>query len=87
MTRTGEAIRRARKQAGLTQDELAKAVGHANQSSVSHWERGTYPLKVTDAIAIARACGVDPVELLAEMAEEQIAVSVLEAIERGDTPA
>lgn len=73
MTRTGEAIRRARKQAGLTQEELAKAVGYANQSSVSHWERGTFPLKVPDAIAIARACGVDPAELLAELVAEQVA--------------
>lgn len=73
MTRTGETIRRARKQAGLTQEELAKAIGYADQSSVSHWERGTYPLKVPDAIAIARACGVDPVVLLAELVREQAA--------------
>jgi transcriptional regulator with XRE-family HTH domain len=59
----GGRLRAARKRAGLTQEQLAAAVG-ASQSTVCKWEQNLYGLEVTELIALADALGIHPAELL-----------------------
>jgi transcriptional regulator with XRE-family HTH domain len=66
----GERIRRWRINTGLTQRELAQAVGvHMNQ--VLAWEKGRHTPKVQRRPAIARALGVQP-EVLFAVGEERV---------------
>lgn len=58
MTRLGDAIKATYKEAGLTQDELAEAVG-ASQSNVSDWVRGVRPPSIEQVLAIDAACGAE----------------------------
>ena len=53
----------ARKEAGLTQQDLAKRLKRP-QSFVAKYERGERRIDVVEFIAIARAIGVDPLGLL-----------------------
>lgn len=54
----GKRIAAARKQAGLTQEELREMIGRENVKSISDWERGisTPPKKTLEKIA--KICGV-----------------------------
>lgn len=54
----GKRIAHARKQAGLTQEELMELIGRKNVKSISDWERGisTPPKKTLEKIA--NICGV-----------------------------
>lgn len=54
----GKRIAQARKQAGLTQEELMELIGRKNVKSISDWERGisTPPKKTLEKIA--NICGV-----------------------------
>jgi transcriptional regulator with XRE-family HTH domain len=54
---------RARKAAGLTQDELAKRL-HRPQSFVAKYEGGERRVDVVEFIKICKAIGVDPNKLL-----------------------
>ncbi|MGH9032133.1 MAG: helix-turn-helix domain-containing protein [Acidimicrobiia bacterium] len=56
--RTGLLIREARRDAGLTQAELATRVG-TTQSAVSAWERGKETPRVDTLARILRACGFE----------------------------
>lgn len=60
----GRRIRVLRKERGLTQTELAKALG-IDQSNVSSIERGARGLTVHQALKLARALGVSTDEILA----------------------
>lgn len=56
----------ARKEAGLTQTQLARAVGKP-QPVISNMERGIRRMDVIEYCAIARALGREPHELLEEI--------------------
>ncbi|MBK1725561.1 helix-turn-helix domain-containing protein [Halorhodospira neutriphila] len=58
-----EQIRQARRQAGLTQAQLAEQLGVA-QSGISRIESGERPVTVEMLQAIAEALGVEPAKLL-----------------------
>lgn len=56
-------IRAARKDRGVSQRELARALGVA-QSTLSRIERGERRVSVDRLVAIARALGVRPADML-----------------------
>ena len=53
----------ARKKAGMTQEQLAKAIG-VNNRQVSVWECGRYPMRVIMAKRIADVLNIDWVQLV-----------------------
>lgn len=55
----------ARVAAGLTQQQLADALG-VSKPRVSEWERGHTEPRASRLPAVARAVGVDPLQLVAE---------------------
>ena len=57
---------RARKDAGLTQAEVAARLGHG-QAYVSKYERGGKSLGVIEFIEVAEAVGFDPAEMLKKL--------------------
>lgn len=61
--RTGKLIEALRKEKGLTQGELAKAVGVSKQA-VSNWERGTRFPDVVLIEDLSHELGVSPTELI-----------------------
>lgn len=61
-----------RKAAGLTQKELAEAVG-ASQQSVAFWEKNARPPRADTLIKIAAALGVHADEVLGEGRQEATA--------------
>jgi len=61
-----DALKQARHRAGLTQAELARRVGK-DQSYISIIERSQRRVDVLEFYALARAMGVDPVELFSEV--------------------
>lgn len=67
MRSTGARIEEARKAAGLSQPEVAAAIG-VKQQQVSAWERGT---RIPDKhrAALAKTLGIDLAELLGWIAE------------------
>lgn len=54
----GKRIKTERKKAGLTQAELIKEMGAANQSSLSKWERGEVIPSIRSIEHLASALGV-----------------------------
>ncbi len=60
----GKRIGRARRAAGLTQAELAMALGMADRSSVANYERGGQTVSAEQLMKIAAAIGCDPRWLL-----------------------
>jgi transcriptional regulator with XRE-family HTH domain len=54
----GAMVREARRYAGLSQAELATAIG-TTQSAVSRWERGGDVPRADTLVAILRACGYE----------------------------
>ena len=63
----GACVAAARRQAKLTQVELAESLGRT-QTFVSEIERGERRLDVLELLVIARALGTHPHELFAEIA-------------------
>ena len=61
----GERLRRLRKKSGLTQEQLADAVG-VNHNSVSRWENNIDIPKTQSIKALAKALGVSEADLLNE---------------------
>lgn len=55
-----ERIKTLRKEKGLTQTDLAKAIGYKDKSVISHIERGEQNLYQDKIKAIADALGVSP---------------------------
>jgi ribosome-binding protein aMBF1 (putative translation factor) len=64
--RLTEGLARERKRAGLTQAQLADAIGRP-QSFIAKVEQGERRLDVVEFVAVAEALGRRPGELLAEM--------------------
>lgn len=62
----GARIAEARRAKGLTQGQLAQAIGASSNMAVSRWERGEIRPSATHAVALARALGTTVEELLAE---------------------
>ena len=58
---------RARKNAGVTQVQLAERLGRP-QPFVSYFERGERRVDLVEFVAIARALNVDPIELFSRIA-------------------
>ena len=58
-----QGIRQARKAAGMTQDDLAKALG-INRATLSKYENGSIDLTVTQLMKIANTLGVSIYDLL-----------------------
>ena len=56
----------ARKHAGLTQADLARALGKP-QSFVSKFERGERRLDVIEFLDVARALSLDPMHVIADL--------------------
>ena len=63
-----EVLAAARREAGLTQAELARRIGK-DQSFISIIEGSQRRVDVLEFYAIARAIGRDPVELFTEVAQ------------------
>jgi len=61
---SGAAVRRARSRRGLTQHQLARIVEIAGGDRVSGWERESTQPRARIIPDLARALGVDPLELL-----------------------
>lgn len=55
----GEKIRELRETRGLSQSDLAEALG-VNQSTISNWERGKMEPTIYNVRRIADALGVEP---------------------------
>ena len=56
--RPGAIVRAARREAGLTQRELAERVG-TTQSAVARWETGAESPRLDTLSALLRGCGVE----------------------------
>jgi len=76
-----EAIRSARRRAGLSQVELAELLG-VRQSSVSQWERGSTKPSTVHLLALAAKLGCSLAEL-AGVAETTAAGPAARHAERG----
>ena len=62
-----ERIALARKQAGLTQEQLGEALGVSRQA-VSKWESGASDPSTSNLLALAWLFGVSPADLLKDLA-------------------
>ncbi len=69
--RLADAIRQARKQTGLSQDELAAQLG-IRQSSISQWERGTTLPSTRHLLGLLAALGHPFATLLVDLAVAQL---------------
>lgn len=70
--RLGLRLRERRKSAGLTQQDLAKAL-ELSRTSITNMESGRQPLLVHTLVAAASAVGVAPSELIPEVEPEAAA--------------
>ncbi len=78
----GRNIRRARLHAGLTQEQLGRAVG-LTRTSVNNIEHGRQKVLVHTLLELASACGVTPDSLLVrEAAAAPVPPDVRDWIER-----
>ena len=59
----GENLRRIRQAKGITQDELAKALGYINRSSINKIESGRSDMPRSKIEQAARFLGVSPLDL------------------------
>jgi transcriptional regulator with XRE-family HTH domain len=62
----GEFVRQKRLEAGLSQDEVARALGYKHRSNIHRLETGKLEWKLTAIIKLAALFGMSAVELLAE---------------------
>jgi len=76
----GACLMAARRQANVTQQELAARLGKP-QSFVSEYERGQRRVDVVELLVISRALGADPVELFAEIARSSRACPTSSAVD------
>ena len=63
-------IKRIRELKGISQDELARAVGFKSRSSINKIEQGVNDITQSKLVAIANALSVSPGELLGREAKE-----------------
>jgi transcriptional regulator with XRE-family HTH domain len=67
------AVVELRKGAGMTQRQLAKAVGR-EQSYIGRIETGQRRIDLVEWVGICRACGVDPEKTIARLARKVAAL-------------
>lgn len=60
----GERFRIRRKELGLSQEEVAKKMGYAHKSSISHFEKGKHQIDVNDLDRLAETVNVNTAWLL-----------------------
>lgn len=84
----GERVKSFRKQKGISQEELANALGYTSanaRSAVSKIERGLYDLSAAKIKQLAQALSVSVSELMGwsdeEMIEEKLTADELEIVE------
>lgn len=66
MEHFGQRVRAARVAAGLTQLELARAMGYSTRSTISRIESGDNQIPMDRLAALSRALGVTPAYLLGQ---------------------
>lgn len=54
----GERIKELREKKGLTQEQLAEAIGVKDDRTIRYWETGTNAPKFANLVALAKALGV-----------------------------
>lgn len=60
----GDRLAEARRQSGLSQSQLAEAIGTAGRERISQWERGVEQPQPKLLRAVADVLGVDPLDLM-----------------------
>jgi transcriptional regulator with XRE-family HTH domain len=83
----GELLRTHRRQAGLTQNQVAERVGLA-RTSITNIERGQQHVPLHQLFRLASAVGVQPAELLptgSAALEELVSPDTLRALRDGDS--
>lgn len=60
----GDRLAKARRQNGLSQSQLAEAIGTAGRERISQWERGLEQPQPKLLRAVADVLGVDPLDLM-----------------------
>ena len=90
MNDIGANIAEARKQAGMTQEELALKVGYKTKSAINKIEQGTRDLPQKKIVAFANALNVTPATLMGWGQQEELkkknAVAVEIVVRLGDDP-
>lgn len=66
-----EFAKQKRREAGLSQDTLARAFGYTHRANVSKMEAGKLDWRFKHVIALADLLGVTAAELVAEFESEQ----------------
>ena len=81
----GERVKALRKSRGLTQQELATALGYADKSMIAHIESGDNEMTLDKVAFLARALGVDVNDILGVETSrmERVELTVLILIEDG----
>ena len=69
----GDLIKYYREEKGLTQEQLALAIGHKGKTSISKIERGINSASYETIIAIARALSIDPVVFMEQYSFDKYA--------------
>ena len=69
----GDLVRFYRKQKGLSQEELGKAIGHSGKTSISKIERGVNDATTGTIVKIANVLGVDPVVFIEQYSADNYA--------------
>lgn len=82
----GERIKTLRKSRGLTQQELATALGYADKSMIAHIESGDNEMTLDKVALLAQALGVDANNILGIKTSrtERVELTVLILIEDGN---
>ena len=85
MQQIGARVRRARETRGLSQVDLAAAIG-VSQAAVSNLEAGHRPMRVDELVAISRSLGEDVDYFIASTREQRGPVGVTLRAEVADLP-
>ena len=72
----GNNVRRHRINLGLTQEELAKRTKIFSRTSITNIESGRQKMTILTLIAVSRALGVAPADLLQDYVEDVIEIQV-----------
>ncbi|MBR2869807.1 MAG: helix-turn-helix transcriptional regulator [Clostridia bacterium] len=82
MSKIGNRILALRKQANLTQQELANKVGYKSKSAINKIELGLRDISQSKIILFANALNVNPAELLGLETQNQDESELITLIER-----
>lgn len=70
MSKFGDNLRRYREEAGLTQKDLAKAMGYKSTSTIAKMETGVNAVGIDVAIKLAQILGTTPAKLAGWVTDE-----------------